>query len=64
MEGFNVFKGSKQLAPAVNKEKENAEDGPSKAKKELNRQIEVLFLPSNSFAFHIVDAILMFVFTC
>ncbi|KAH9735360.1 DEAD-box ATP-dependent RNA helicase 57 [Citrus sinensis] len=40
VEGFNVFKSSKQLAPAVDKEKEKVEDGPSKAKKELNKQIE------------------------
>lgn len=50
VEGFNVFKSSKQLAPAVDKEKEKVEDGPSKAKKELNKQIEVLFLPSLCFA--------------
>lgn len=64
MEGFNVFKSSKQLAPAVDKEKEKVEGGPSKAKKELNKQIEVLFLPSLCFGFHIVVAILMLVFTC
>lgn len=50
VEGFNVFKSSKQLAPAVDKEKEKVEDGPSKAKKELNKQIEVLFLPSLCFS--------------
>lgn len=64
VEGFTVFKSSKQLAPAVDKEKEKVEDGPSKAKKELNKQIEVLFLPSLCFAFHTVVAILMLVYTC
>ncbi|KAH7519052.1 hypothetical protein JRO89_XSUnG0145600 [Xanthoceras sorbifolium] len=40
VEGFNVFKGANQSALVVNEENEKEEDGPSKAKKELNRQIE------------------------
>lgn len=43
VEGFNVFKSSKKLAPVVNKENDKEEGGPSKAKKELNRQMEVFF---------------------
>ncbi|KAI9154394.1 hypothetical protein LWI28_025715 [Acer negundo] len=42
VEGFNVFTGSNQSAQTVvmNEENEKEEDGPSKAKKELNRQME------------------------
>ncbi|TXG59139.1 hypothetical protein EZV62_016968 [Acer yangbiense] len=42
VEGFNVFTGSNQSAQTivVNEENEKEEDGPLKAKKELNRQME------------------------
>ena len=43
VQGFDVFKSSKSAGKSVqvNEENDEAENGPSKKKKELNRQLEV-----------------------
>lgn len=42
VDGFNVFKSSKKSASGVSEEVDKEEDGPTKAKKELYRQMEVI----------------------
>lgn len=44
VEGFDVFKSVKKQVPVENEEDKEEEDGPSEAKKELNRQMEVCYL--------------------
>ena len=43
VQGFDVFKSSKSAVKSVevNEENDEAENGPSKRNKELNRQLEV-----------------------
>ncbi|KAJ0087767.1 hypothetical protein Patl1_32053 [Pistacia atlantica] len=56
VEGFNVFKSSKQSAPLVNEENVKEEDGQTKAKKELYRQMEWDALFRKKYNIHVSGA--------
>ncbi|XP_044500060.1 DEAD-box ATP-dependent RNA helicase 57 isoform X1 [Mangifera indica] len=56
VEGFNVFKSSMQSAPLVNEENVKEEDGHTKAKKELYRQIERDALFRKKYNIHVSGA--------